>query len=121
MSFYLFWVAAVVCLVSVYIHGVWGRAMHATAIKASDLPELTASVAMAAWDVFTVMLLVSGLSLLYVAYNPDAVWMAYPIMAMHLGGAGVFGVLIISGHGVLLRLPGAYLMGSTGLVTALAL
>jgi hypothetical protein len=121
MSFYFLWAAAVVCLASVYIHGVWGRRMHDTAIRASDLPEMTASVAMVAWDVFTVMLAVSGAALLYVAYNPSALVMVYPIMAMHLGGAAVFGLLIVSGHRTLIRLPGAFLMGGTGVLIWLAL
>ena len=116
MSYYLFIAAAAVCFISVFIHGVWGRRMHDTAIKASNLPQLTASVAMVAWDVFTVMLLVSGLTLLCVALNDEAIWMAYPIMLMHLGGAGVFILLIAMGHKELLRLPGAVLMGATGLL-----
>jgi hypothetical protein len=35
------------------------------------------------------MLLVSGLSLVYVALNPQDIAMAYPIIAIHLMGAGV--------------------------------
>ena len=121
MSFYFFIAAAAVCIASVYVHGVWGRRLHSTAIAASDLPELTASVAMVAWDVFTVMLAVSGLTLLCAAYNAEAVWMAYPIMLMHLGGAGVFLFLIFRGHKLLARLPGCYLMGTTGILIYLAL
>ncbi len=121
MGFYFLWAAALVCAASVFIHGVWGRRLHDTAIRASDLPELTASVAMVAWDVFTVMLAVSGMALVYVAYNPSALIIVYPIMAMHLGGAGVFVWLMARGHRALLRLPGAFLMGGTGLLILLAL
>jgi energy-converting hydrogenase Eha subunit E len=121
MSFYLFWAAAVVCLVSVYVHGVWGRKMHSDAINASEMPTLTSSVAMVAWDVFTVMLAVSGATLIFVAYNERLSVMAYPIMLMHLGGAVVFVVLAARGHKELMGLPGCYLMGATGLLIWLAL
>ena len=121
MSFYLFWAAAIICFFSVYVHGVWGRRLHSDAIGASDLPSLTSSVAMVAWDVFTVMLAVSGLTLLCAAYNDEAVWMVYPIMLMHLGGAGVFVLLMAMGYKELVRLPGAYLMGSIGVLILLAL
>lgn len=121
MSFYLFIAAAVICLLSVYVHGVWGRRLYSGFIGVSNLPDREKAVSLVSWDVFTVMLAVSGIALAYVAYNPSALPMVYPIMAMHLGGAAVFGLLIANGHRALLRLPGAFLMGSTGLLILLAL
>ena len=121
MSFYLLWAAALVCFASVYVHGVWGRQLYTGFIGNSNLPEREKAVSYVSWDVFTVMLAVSGVALVYVAYNPSALLMVYPIMAMHLGGAAVFGLLIARGHRALLRLPGAFLMGGTGVLILLAL
>ena len=121
MSFYLFLAAAAVCLASVYIHGVWGRRLYGGFIKKADLPVREASISMVSWDVFTVMLAVSGLTLICVALNDDLAVMAYPIMLMQLGGAGVFLLLAARGHEELMRLPGCYLMGATGLLILLAL
>lgn len=121
MSFYLFLAAAAICFVSVYVHGVWGRRLHLGYIKAADLPVRNASISAVSWDVFTVMLAVSGATLVCVAYNEALVAMAYPIMLMHFGGAGVFVLLSARGYGELMSLPGCYLMGTTGLLIALAL
>ena len=121
MSYYLFIAAAVVCLVSVYVHGVWGRRLYSGFISDSNLPAREKAVSFVSWDVFTVMLAVSGAALFYVAYHPSMLAMVYPIMAMHLGGAGVVLFLIISGHKTLIRLPGAFLMGGTGALILLAL
>ena len=121
MSFYLFLTAAVICLASVFVHGVWGRRIHLAHIQAADLPVRNASVSAVSWDVFTVMLAVSGATLVCVAYNDALVAMAYPIMVMHLGGAGVFMFLAARGYKELMSLPGCYLMGITGVLIALAL
>lgn len=120
MSYYLFLAAAAICLLSVYVHGVWGRRMYSGFISKSELPVREKSVSMVSWDVFTVMLAVSGLTLVCVALNADLVAMAYPIMLMHFGGAGIFLLLAARGYQQLLRLPGCYLMGSTGLLILLA-
>ncbi|HAT08942.1 MAG TPA: hypothetical protein DCS39_06785 [Rhodobiaceae bacterium] len=121
MDFYLLWVAALLCFASVYVHGVWGRRLYTGFMGASNLPEREKAVSYVSWDVFTVMLAVSGAALVYVVYNPSALIIVYPIMAMHLGGAGVFVHLMARGHRALLRLPGAFLMGGTGLLILLAL
>jgi hypothetical protein len=121
MSFYLLWAAAAVCGASVYVHGVWGRRLYSGFVSDSNLPAREKAVSLVSWDVFTVMLAVSSVALVYVAYTPTALPMVYPIMAMHLGGAGVFLFLILSGHKALLRLPGAFLMGGTGVLILLAL
>lgn len=121
MSFYLFIAAAVMCLASVYVHGVWGRRLYSGFISKSGLPVREMSVSMVSWDVFTVMLAISGLTLICVAYNDALRAMAYPIMLMHFGGAGVFLLLSARGHKELMGLPGCYLMGTTGLLILLAL
>ncbi|NBR50336.1 MAG: hypothetical protein EBT87_01080 [Alphaproteobacteria bacterium] len=121
MSYYFLMAAGAVCIASVYVHGVWGRRLYTGFISDSNLPVREKAVSLVSWDVFTVMLAVSGAALFYVAYHPSMLAMVYPIMAMHLGGAGVFLFLILSGHKALIRLPGAFLMGGTGVLILLAL
>ena len=117
MSHYLFMTAAAVCFLSVGVHGIWGRRIYLGLIAETNLPAREKSISAASWDVFSTMLLVSGLSLVYVALNPQDIAMAYPIIAIHLMGAGVLFRLIARGHKELVALPGAYLMGSIGLLT----
>ena len=121
MSYYFLMAAGAVCIASVYVHGVWGRRLYTGFISDSNLPVREKAVSLVSWDVFTVMLAVRGVALVYVVYNPSALIIVYPIMAMHLGGAGVFVLLIARGHRALMRLPGAFLMAGTGLLILLAL
>lgn len=121
MSHYLFLAAAFACLLSVYVHGVWGRRLYKGFISKSDLPTREKAVSMVSWDVFTVMLAVSGLTLICVAANHDMALMAYPLMLIQLGGAAAFIYLIMTGHKTLTRMPGAFLMGSTGVLILLGL
>lgn len=120
MSYYLFMMAAAICFLSVGVHGIWGRRIYLGLIAKTNLPAREKSISAVSWDVFSIMLLVSGLSLVFVALNPQAIWMAYPIIAIHLMGAGVFFSLMARGHKELAALPGAYLMGSIGLLTLFA-
>ena len=87
MSYYLF-IAAAAALVSVYVHGVWGRRLYSGFI--GNFAGTRKAVSLASWDVFTVMA-VSGADMRRV--NPDMKLMAYPIMLMHLA-APVFSFLI---------------------------
>lgn len=121
MSFYLFLMAAAVCVLSAWVHGVWGRRIYLGFIKQTNLPPREKAISAVSWDVFTVMLLVSGGSLAFVAFNAQAIWMAYPIMIMHFMGAGIFFALMAKGHKELVALPGAYLMSAVGLLTLLAI
>ena len=117
MSYYLFMTAAAICFLSVGVHGIWGRRIYLRLIAQTNLPAREKSISAVSWDVFSIMLLVSGLSLVYVALNPQDIAMAYPIIAIHLMGAGVLFRLIARGHKELVALPGAYLMASIGLLT----
>ena len=117
MSHYLLMTAAAVCFLSVGVHGIWGRRIYLGLIAETNLPAREKSISAASWGVLSTMLLVSGLSLVYVALNPQDIAMAYPIIAIHLMGAGVFFRLIARGHKELVALPGAYLMGPVGLLT----
>lgn len=120
MSYYLFMTAAAICFLSVAVHGIWGRRIYLGLIADTNLPAREKSISAVSWDVFSVMLLVSGLSLVFVALNPQAIWIAYPIVAMHLMGAGVFIRLMMKGHKELAALPGAYLLLAIGLFSLCA-
>ena len=120
MSYYLFMTAAAICFLSVAVHGIWGRRIYLGLIADTNLPAREKSISAVSWDVFSVMLLVSGLSLVFVALNPQAIWMAYPIVAMHLMGAAVLIRLMMKGHKELAALPGAYLLLAIGLFSLCA-
>ncbi|CAI8417468.1 MAG: Uncharacterised protein [Rhodobiaceae bacterium UBA7378] len=121
MSFYLLMTAAAVCFLAVAAHGIWGRKIYLGLIDKTILPAREKSISAVSWDVFTIMLSVSGLSLLFVAFNRHAILMAYPIMAIHLMGACLFFFFMAKGHKELVALPGAYLMGAIGVLTLLAI
>ncbi len=121
MSFYLFLAAAALSLFGAAFHGILGRRIYLGAIRAADLPPRTVSLSAVSWDMFTVWLVVGGLTLLCVAFNDEAIWMAYPIMMMNMVGAAVFFLLMLLGHKELVRLPGAYLLAATGGLIYLAL
>lgn len=121
MSFYLFMGAVMTAAVGAGFHGILGRRLYLAAIRAANLPPRTVSLSTVSWDMFTVWLVVSGLTILCVAFNDEAIWMAYPIMLMNLVGAAVFFLLMLVGHKDLVRLPGAYLLAVTGGLIYLAL
>lgn len=121
MSFWYLMAAAAIAFLGAVFHGIYGRRMYLGEIRKGDLPETTVSLSTVSWDMFTVLLLVSGVTLAHVAYNPAAAQMAYPVVAMNLLGAAVFIGLGFAGHKLLIRLPGAYLMGATGGLALLAL
>ncbi len=121
MSFYLFLAAAALSFFGAAFHGILGRKIYMGNIRAADLPPLTVSLSAVSWDMFSVWLVVGGLTLLCVAFNDEAIWMAYPIMLLNMVGAAVFLLLMVAGHKELVRLPGAYLLAATGGLIYLAL
>jgi hypothetical protein len=121
MSFYLFLIAAAICFLSAGVHGIWGRGIYLGFIEQTNLPTREKTISAVTWDIFTIMLLVSGGSLGFVAFNTHAIWMAYPIMLINLMGAGVFFAMIATGRKELIALPGAYLMTSIGVLTLFAI
>lgn len=121
MSQVFFIAAALGCFLGGGFHGVVGRRIYLANIRAAALPARTVSLSTVAWDTFTVMLAVSGLTLLCVAFNPMALWMAYPIMLMLGLGAAIFALLAVAGHKDLIRLPGGYLQAVIALLIFLGL
>ena len=105
-------------------HGVAGHKIYMGNINGSDLESLTKSLSLVSWHIFTIFLLVSAIVLAYVAYvayRPDFVLATYPIIGVNALGSVLFVFLGVTGHRPLLKLPGAYLMGSTALLAWLGL
>ena len=61
-------------------------------------------------------LLVSAVTLAYAAYDSNFTGAFLPIIGVNILGAGLFIALGLGSHSVLLKLPGAYLMGGTALL-----
>ena len=99
-------------------HGVAGQKIYMGNINRSDLESLTKSLSLVSWHIFTIFLLVSAIVL---AYYPEFVLATYPIIGVNGLGSALFGFLGVAGHRPLLKLPGAYLMGSTALLAWLGL
>ena len=90
-------------------------------INRSNLESLTKSLSLVSWHIFTIFLLVSAIVLAYFAYCPEFDLVTYPIIGVNALGSVLFVFLGATGHRPLLKLPGAYLMGSTALLTLLGL
>ena len=116
MGFSLLTAAALVALAGALFHGVVGGKIYMGHIKASELMPLTQSLSLVSWQMFTVFLMVSSATLLYVAMKPDFALVAYPVLVGNALGAALFLLLGVMGHARLLKLPGMYLMGLTALM-----
>jgi hypothetical protein len=108
--------AAVVALAGTLFHGYVGGKIYTGHVNASDLMPLTQSLSLVSWHMFTVLLLVSGATLICVAMKPDLALLSYPILLANGLGAALFLLLGVMGHGRLLKLPGLYLMAMTALL-----
>jgi hypothetical protein len=108
--------AALIALTGAVFHGVVGGKIYMGHIKGSDLMPLTQSLSLVSWQMFTVFLVVSGVTLLCVALKPDLALLASPILVGNALGAALFLSLGAMGHASLLKLPGMYLMGLTALL-----
>jgi len=113
MGFWFLLSAALVSLIGMVIHGFAGGKIYLGNVDQSNLSPLTKSLSLVAWHVFTLFLLVSAMTLAWVAYRPEMSLMVYPIIGVNLLGALLFIVLGANGHKHLLSMPGAYLMGGT--------
>ena len=117
MEYWFLICGAMISLAGMLFHGVVGQRVYMGNINSSELEPLTKSLSLVSWHIFTVFLLISAVTLFYIAYNPDFAIAAYPVIGVNLLGASLFVSLGIGNHRSLLKLPGAYLMGSTALVT----
>ncbi|MAI50952.1 hypothetical protein N9Y14_01270 [Alphaproteobacteria bacterium] len=121
MGFWYLMAAAALATLGAGFHGILGRRLYLGEIRKGGLPESTVTLSTVSWDMFTVLLLVSALTLVNVAYNPSNALMVHPVVMMNLMGAALFIGLGFAGHKMLIRLPGAYLMGATGGLALLGL
>ena len=116
MEAYLVTAAALIALAGALFYGLPGGIIYMGHIKASELMPLTQSLSLVAWQMFTVFLVVSGATLLYVAMKPNLALLAYPVLVGNALGAALFSLLGVLGHARLLKLPGMGLMGLTALL-----
>ena len=121
MDYWFLMAAAFISLVGVVFHGFVGGKIYISKVNDSDMEVLTKSLSIVSWHVFTIFLFVSASTLIYIAYNPEFALAAYPVIGINLLGSLLFVFLGLGRHKALLRMPGAFLMGSTALLAWLGI
>ncbi|MDB9939870.1 hypothetical protein OAD58_01220 [Gammaproteobacteria bacterium] len=121
MDYWFLMVAAFISLVGVLFHGFIGGKIYISNINDSDMEALTKSLSIVSWHVFSIFLFISASTLIYIAHNPEFAIAAYPVIGINLLGSLLFIFLGFGGHRALLRMPGAFLMGSTALLAWLGI
>ena len=121
MHFTLLMLAAAIALVGAIFHGYVGARIYMKNIRESQAVPLTQSLSLVSWQMFTVLLLVSAITFLVVAWQPHLALMAVPLVWANALGALLFLVLSLMGHSGLIKLPGMYLMSSTAVCAWLGL
>ena len=121
MQFTLLMVAAAIAMLGAIFHGYVGGRLYMKNIRESQLASLTQSLSLVSWQMFTVLLLVSAITFIVVAWQPHLALMAVPLMGANALGACLFLVLSLMGHSALIKLPGLYLMGLTALLSWLGI
>jgi LytS/YehU family sensor histidine kinase len=119
MQFTLLMVAAAIAMVGAIFHGYVGGRLYMKNIRESQLASLTQSLSLVSWQMFTVLLMVTAITLTVVAWQPHLALMAVPLIWANAVGACLFLVLSLMGHSALIKLPGLYLMGLTALLSGL--
>ena len=121
MQFTLLMVAAAIAMLGAIFHGYVGGRLYMKNIRESQLASLTQLLSLVSWQMFTVLLLVSAITFIVVAWQPHLALMAVPLMGANALGACLFLVLSLMGHSALIKLPGLYLMGLTALLSWLGI
>ena len=121
MQFTLLMVAAAIAMLGAIFHGYVGGRLYMKNIRESQVAPLTQSLSLVSWQMFTVLLLVSAITFMVVAWQPHLALMAVPLIWANALGAGLFLVLSLMGHSALIKLPGLYLMGLTAVCAWLGL
>lgn len=116
MTYWFLMSGAAISLIGAIIHGLVGGRIYLGNINSSSMTDLTKSLSLVAWHVFTLFLLVSALTLAITAHRPELASAVYPIIGVNLLGCLLFLFLGSAGHAHLLKMPGAYLMGSVALL-----
>ena len=120
MNWYLV-IGTLISLVGALFHGAAGQKKYMGKIYKSEMEELTKSLSLVSWHIFTIFLFISALTLFSISYNPELAMAAYPIIGVNLLGSLLFIFLGLGKHKVLLKKPGAYLMGSVALFASLGI
>lgn len=113
--------AALMALAGAIFHGYVGGKIYMGHIRAGGLMPLTKSLSLVSWHMFTIFLVVSGATLIVVIMKPHLALLAYPVLAGNALGALLFMLLGATGHAILLKMPGMYLMAITALLGWLGL
>jgi|TARA_B100001248_G_scaffold207115_1_gene161155 uncharacterized BrkB/YihY/UPF0761 family membrane protein len=121
MQFWFLMLGALLALVGAAFHGIVGQQKYMTNIYASDLPSLSKSLSLVSWHVFTIFLVITAFTLIYVAYVPNLKNLLIPIVIINFLGACLFVFLGFRKHKVLLSMPGGYLMGGTAFLGLLGI
>ena len=121
MDYWFLMAAAAISLVGMEFLGFIGGKIYISNVNDSDMEALTKSLSIVSWHVFTIFLFVSASSLIYIAYNPEFAIAAYPIIGINFLGSLLFVYLGLGRHRALLRMPGAFLTGTTALLAWLGI
>ena len=121
MDYWFLMAAAFISLAGMVFHGFVGGKIYISKVNDSDMEALPKSLSIVSWHVFTIFLFVSASTLIYIAYNPEFALAAYPVIGINLLGSLLFVFLGLGRHKALLRMPGAFLMGSTALLAWLGI
>ena len=121
MEFWYLIIGSTLSLFGALFHGIVGHKKYIVNINLSNLPDVTKSLSLVSWHVFTIFLIFSAASLAYVAFFSNNYFILYPIIGINLAGLALFLLLGAGKHRVLLKLPGAYLMGGTAFFALLGI
>ena len=121
MEYWFLITGAIISFAGMLFHGIAGQIKYMGNINKADMEPLTKSLSFVTWHVFTIFLFISAFTLTYIAYNPKFAIAAYPVIGVNLLGAVLFILLGLGKHRILLRMPGAYLMGSTAILAWLGI
>ena len=121
MEYWFLITGAIISFAGMLFHGIAGQIKYMGNINKADVEPLTKSLSLVTWHIFTIFLFVSSLTLTYIAYNPKFAIAAYPVIGVNLLGAVLFILLGLGKHRILLRMPGAYLMVSTAILSWLGI
>ena len=113
MEFWFLICGAGLSFLGALFHGVIGQKKYMGNVYASNLPDLSKSLSLVSWHVFTIFLVMSGITLIGVAFYEGFYIATYPIIGINILGTLLFILLGLGKHKILLNLPGAYLMAGT--------
>jgi len=121
VEFWYLVLGASLSLFGALFHGIVGHKKYIGNVSSSNLPDLSKSLSLVSWHIFTIFLIFSSLALAFVIFSPNAYLILYPIIGINLSGTALFLFLGVRKHRALLKLPGAYLMGGTAVFAFLGI